>query len=280
MDLFDKLVRPILQYGCEVWGFANALVIERLHLHFCKRILGVKESAQNYFVYGELGKTQLRTQRLFAILKYWLKVDTSSDIKYIKVVYNMMLNDLQRRPTVQNSASFVKSLLESLGINNLRLFQGVGNINAFLVVVKQRLKDNFIQNWTERIKTSSCARTYSLFHDFSYKTYLHVVKIEKFRFVMSRIHMSSHRLQIEAGRWHRPQSIPLNERKCKICNSVEDEFHFILECTEYNEIRRKYFKKYVWQRQNIPKFIELMTSTNKMIIRNLASYFYEAFGVR
>ena len=27
-------------------------------------------------------------------------------------------------------------------------------------------------------------------------------------------------------------------------------------------------------------FIELMTSTNKMIIRNLVSYVYEAFGVR
>ena len=44
LDLFDKLVRPILQYGCEVWGFANAPVIERLHLRFCKRILGVKKS--------------------------------------------------------------------------------------------------------------------------------------------------------------------------------------------------------------------------------------------
>ena len=75
---------------------------------------------------------------------------------------------------------------------------------------------------------------------------------------MSRIRMSSHRLQIEAGRWHRPQSIPLNERKYIICNNVEDEFHFILECTKYNEIRRKYIKKYFWQRPNISKFIELI----------------------
>ena len=74
LDLFDKLVRPILQYGTEVWGFANAPVIERLHLRFCKRILGVKTSTQNDFVYGELGRTQLRTQRLFNIIKYWFKV--------------------------------------------------------------------------------------------------------------------------------------------------------------------------------------------------------------
>ena len=144
----------------------------------------------------------------------------------------MMLNDLERRPTVQNWASSVQCLLESPGFNNVWLFQCVGNINAFLVVVKQRLTDNFIQNWNERIQTSSHARTYSLFHDFSYKTYLDVVKIEKFRFVMSRIRISSHRLKIEAGRWHRPQSIPLNERKCIIYNNVKDEFHFILECTK------------------------------------------------
>ena len=58
LQLFDKLVRPILQYSCEVWGFAHAQVIERLHLHFCKRILGVKKSTQNDFAYGDLERTQ------------------------------------------------------------------------------------------------------------------------------------------------------------------------------------------------------------------------------
>ena len=97
---------------------------------------------------------------------------------------------------------------------------------------------------------------------------------------MTRIRMPSHRLQIEASRWKRPQNIPLNERKRIISYNVEDEFHFILECTKYNEIRRKFIKKYFWKRPNIPKFIELMTSTNTMIVRNLASYVYEAFCVR
>ena len=162
----------------------------------------------------------------------------------------MMLNDLQRRPTTQNWAASVKCLFESLGFNNVWYFQGVGNVNAFLSVVKQRLTDTFIQNWNERIQTSFTwfrAKTYSLFHDFSYKTYLEIVKVEKFRFVLSRIRMFSHRLHIEAGRWHKPQSISLNERKCLNCNNIEDESHFILECTRYSEIRRKYIKKYFWR---------------------------------
>ena len=33
-DLFDKIVKPILLYGCEIWGFSNLDTIERVHLNF------------------------------------------------------------------------------------------------------------------------------------------------------------------------------------------------------------------------------------------------------
>ena len=36
LDLFDKLISPILNYGSEVWGFAKADNIERVHLQFAK----------------------------------------------------------------------------------------------------------------------------------------------------------------------------------------------------------------------------------------------------
>ena len=32
-ELFDKLVLPILNYGCEVWGFHPGKAVERLHVH-------------------------------------------------------------------------------------------------------------------------------------------------------------------------------------------------------------------------------------------------------
>ena len=55
MELFDKLITPIMKYGSEVWGFIEGKSLERVHLQFCKQLLGVKESTQNDFVYGELG---------------------------------------------------------------------------------------------------------------------------------------------------------------------------------------------------------------------------------
>ena len=37
LELFDKLIAPILNYSSEVWGFIQANSIERVHLQFCKK---------------------------------------------------------------------------------------------------------------------------------------------------------------------------------------------------------------------------------------------------
>ena len=96
----------------------------------------------------------------------------------------------------------------------------------------------WFQNWNDRISNSSRARSYSLFSKFSYKIYLDHLSLEKFRHAISRIQMSSHRLEIERGRWHRPHSIPIDDRKSRVCGSLEDEFHFILQCSLYKDLMK------------------------------------------
>ena len=38
-DLFNKVIKPILLYGCEILGFGNIDTIERVQLKFNKHIL-------------------------------------------------------------------------------------------------------------------------------------------------------------------------------------------------------------------------------------------------
>ena len=111
LELFDKLVSPILNFGSEVWAFYKSPSIETVHLQFCKRIIGVKQSTQNDFIYGDLGRTDYQSRRYIIIIKYWLKIISSDDRKYIKQVYNTMLNDITLQPLKQNWASCVKNLL-------------------------------------------------------------------------------------------------------------------------------------------------------------------------
>ena len=74
LDLFDKLISPILCYGSEIWGFSTAKDVEKVHLKFCEKLLAVKQCTQSDFIYGETGRTSLQTKRYMNIIKYWLKV--------------------------------------------------------------------------------------------------------------------------------------------------------------------------------------------------------------
>ena len=51
--------------------------------------------------------------------------------------------------------SILQHLLSSLGFYEVLLAQGVGNVNAFVRVFEQRLRDNNVQNWNSRVENSS-----------------------------------------------------------------------------------------------------------------------------
>ena len=108
LELFDKLVAPILNYGSQVWGFCEAKQIERTHLMFCKQLLGIKNATQNDFIYGELGRTSFYVHRIYAITKYWFKILQSDDRKYIKIIYNLMLRDIETKPNIKKLGFFTK----------------------------------------------------------------------------------------------------------------------------------------------------------------------------
>ena len=104
--------------------------------------------------------------------------------------------------------------------------------------------------------------------------------MKKFRVAMTKLRVSSHRLEIEVGRWTRPNRTPVDERKCRYCNKLEDEFHFLLECTLYEDLRKQYIKKYFWHRPNMLKLRELMSAKNRNIIKNTAIYIEKVFKFR
>ena len=280
LDLFDKLISPILNYGSEVWGFSKAPAIEAVHLNFCKKLLGVKQATQNDFVYGELGRINFQVQRYISILRYWLKVINLEEHKYVKCIYNMMIQDLQLMPNKPNWALHVKNLLSIYGFGNVWEAQGVQNVKFFLEIFKQRVKDTFIQEWHSRLENTTRARTFTYITRFDYQPYLDILKVKKFQTSLSRLRLSSHRLEVETGRWTKPEKITFDNRKCMFCNTLEDEFHFVLKCDLYKDLRKTYIAKYFWGRPNMLKFIELLSSDRKSTICKLGIFVEKAFKLR
>ena len=91
LDLFDKVVVPVLLYGSEVWGFENLDLIERLHLKFLKYVLNLKSSTPAYMVYGETGRFPLYISIYCRMISHWAKLLSGPSSKIVCTLYKFML---------------------------------------------------------------------------------------------------------------------------------------------------------------------------------------------
>ena len=82
---------------------------------------------------------------------------------------------------------FLYGLLCTLGFNDAWLFQDIGDSVLFLSLVKQRLKDQFIQNWNGRLVQSNRAIFYKHTSSFGFKHYINILNISKFRYSMTKL---------------------------------------------------------------------------------------------
>lgn len=280
-NLFDTLVTPVLSYACEIWGFSRAENCERVHRKFCKWILKVKVNTNNYALYGETGRFPLYIERYIKIIKYWFKISDENNTNCItKAVYIKLVADFESNINCKNWVSQVKSLLERSGFLEVWQYRTSVNVSSFIPLLRQRLRDLYINEWREGVSLHSSLSLYREFKQyFELASYLEKIVNPKFRKALSKLRLSSHNLNIEEGRY---RNIGRNERYCTFCNKrdLEDEYHFILICPAYNEIRNKYIKQYYVKRPSMFKFIELLQSNNVNILKNLARFTLQAFEIR
>jgi hypothetical protein len=89
MHVFDHTIKPILLYGCEIWGTfstfsakfrhgmqnlsSNQIYYEQkaelLHQTYCKHILGVHKKSKKFAVLSELGRFPLHFNAIKAMIE-------------------------------------------------------------------------------------------------------------------------------------------------------------------------------------------------------------------
>lgn len=89
-NLFDKVVVPVLLYGCEIWGYENIDIIEKIHLKFLKYVLCLKSSTPSYMVYGESGRYPLYVTVYSRMISYWTKMIQGQENKIVFTVYKFL----------------------------------------------------------------------------------------------------------------------------------------------------------------------------------------------
>ena len=89
--MFDTLILPILTYGYEVWGYENTKQLEKLHLQFCRNILGVRTTTQNTMTYGELGRIPIDICIKSSIVNFWNILISKFETRINLVVFYIRL---------------------------------------------------------------------------------------------------------------------------------------------------------------------------------------------
>ena len=90
-------------------------------------------------------------------------------------------------------------------------------------------------------RESKCYMCKYLVDNFCSQFYLGKSIPKLYKKCISKIRLSSHNLCIETGRH---KTIPRDKKFCETCTStIENEYHFLLVCRVYKELRSKFLKK-------------------------------------
>lgn len=240
IDLFNKTIKPILLYGCEIWGTGNCDIIERVQLKFYKYIFNLKKSTPSFMIYGELGITPIVLDIKSHIISFWAKLITVNEDKkklsslMYDFIYQMHKNSLCRSSYLEN----VKNIIDSCGFTGIWHTQNPVNPKWFKLAITQKLNDQFLQEWSGFLDNASSGTNYRLYKDNPKQSDYISALSSYYCKIFIAFRTRNHRLPVEIGRW---ASISLKDQICHLCNAdIGDEYHYIMSCKHFRSLRNNY----------------------------------------
>ena len=138
---------------------------------------------------------------------------------------------------IQQNAHFkeIKLGVKQLIVENVKK---TGPLQCDEKRVNSFLKNDYVQFWKEKIRNSPTSASYATHKsDYGMEAYLTHVPIKKHRNDLAKLPLSDHLLHIQTGRQTRPKT-PRELRTRKKCpECIEDEAHFLFQCTEDSDIK-------------------------------------------
>ena len=265
--LFDCQVKPMLLYAAEIWGNSKENITEKVHMFAAKKLLGVSAKTPKAFIYGELNRYPLNIESSLKTVKYWLKLNEMDEDRLPK---QALLRELKELNTEHSWGKGVKDLLEKNGFGYVWMNQGVLFKNSFIKTLRQRLVDQYWQNWNSKIKENDRYSTYRNFKEnHNREAYLKVITVTKFRKIFTKLRLGI--LDIKANKKYYDANI---NASCPICKQdIENEMHLLFYCPSYDYLRSKYISKH-WNNINYLTLKEVLSTQNEQEIKDLAMFTY------
>ena len=178
LELFNNMVKPILLHGSEIWGFSkNIQCLEKVQLRFCKLLLKLKTSTPSYMIYGELGLFPIEIDVKLRMISYWARLLTGKETKLSYLSYNILYNLFIDENLDFSWIKHVKHIFDDTGYSYIWSQQFFQNSDLLLALIRNRLHEQFTQEWHSLIQNSPKAINYRLFKDnFEFENYFNILE--------------------------------------------------------------------------------------------------------
>ena len=254
IEVFNATIKPILLYGAGMWGYQAKIdsKIEKVQVSFAKHILGLHRKSTNIAATGELGLYPLKIEMQTDAIKFhdYLSqsqnelLTTALKIQERNVNKNSWFSDIVN---VKLNCKFNNNKLKMPSFDadsNERKLIRKHNNNCFKKHIKSYLQHLYDNEWLQKVTTANKLNFYKNFKEKpSLNSYLTSINNRIHITALIKLLTSSHKLRIETGRY---QKLEPNERFCEFCPNqevIDDEIHFIFDCTDNKKIREEYFEK-------------------------------------
>ena len=159
------------------------------------------------------------------------------------------------------------------------LNQGVGRVNEFISIFRQRLIDCNWQKWHNHVQTSDRFYMYRAFcNTHEVKPYLMFNIDRHLKYIMTRFRLGVSDLNVH---YYRYREFTDRVLICPLCKeSKEDEIHFVLCCPVLKEIRQTFIPAKYYRHPCAFKLSLLLSSTKESEVRNLSLFLYKALKFR
>ena len=241
---YDAIVQSTLNYGAPIYGTSAFSCIDAVQNRACRYFLGLGKYAPNTAINGDMGWPMPQQRQWICVIRHWCKLTNMNNTLLTKRIFTACS---------QMASSRCKTWFYRVGqlfvsIDHAYLL-GAENVNtrSVLLSIEAELKVISDIAWKEKLNANSAIRgnaqggnklrTYSQFkHEYGTEPYVTVITRKCYRSAYAKFRCGVAPIKIETCRYGLNR-VPVEQRLCDECNLIEDEFHVIMVCTRYIDIR-------------------------------------------
>ena len=271
IELFERLIIPVLLYGSEIWGYEDPKQLQIMNNNVMRKFLKLHKSTPMCMINGELGLKEVSEFIENRMMNFWFQIETGEESKISSILYKWLKilhnKNIYSSPWINK----VETTLEHMGMSFL--FDVVTNTKKgwFKNNTKLRLNNIYVHKWSESVFNNSVCINYRAMTVVK-KTQTYILKLpKKYVYILCKFKCANHHLPIVKGRY---TDTPVHERTCPLCtiNDIGDEFHYLFNCTFFTAQRVKYIMRYYYTQPNTSKMMQLFESTDYSEMIKLAKF--------